>query len=68
VSWQCDDTFLAHECADCKEIMPTYELVCYCGGPVCMVDVQMCEKPLVQAYGRRELLYLLRERDRQNGN
>jgi len=55
-----ESTFWARECADCKEIMPLSEQVCYCGGPVCVISLPLDKKALSNCYPTRKTLYFLR--------
>lgn len=49
------------KCIACSEVMPTYETVCACGGPVMteLVDLETYEK--ARGYLRRMWLKKMRE-------
>jgi hypothetical protein len=40
--------------------MPTYERVCYCGGPVLVRDYPLDKKPKTLSYEHRRRVYFLR--------
>lgn len=45
-------------CADCKEIMPAHETVCYCGGPVKLIKTDDKEMiSLAKSYKNRRWLH-----------
>lgn len=51
------------KCLRCSEVMPTYEKVCYCEGPLTLelVDLETYEK--ARGYHRRAWLKLWREQE-----
>jgi len=55
-----EDTWSAHKCLSCKETMFVYEKVCYCGGPVELVELPLDKKIEAHYYPRRKLLYQIR--------
>jgi len=54
-----ESTFWARECANCKEIMPLSERVCYCGGPVCIISLPLDKRAVSTSYLGRKMLYFL---------
>ena len=51
-----DGEFRVKECGACEEIMPTYEKLCYCGGPVKLVRATVEKKKLAESYSHRKWL------------
>ena len=47
---------LARSCASCEEIMPVYEKICYCGGPVKLVKVDIDLVEHIKLYYHRKWL------------
>ena len=54
---------LFKRCIYCKEVMPLYEQMCYCGGPVMVVNMELDKKKVSHSYLRRKLLFGLRGGD-----
>lgn len=44
-------------CATCAEIMPRFEKVCYCGGPIKLVKVKKDKAQATDSYFHRKWLY-----------
>ena len=51
--------FSAKICAECSEVMPITETVCYCGGPIKMVRVEKEMKARADSYKERRWLYFV---------
>lgn len=49
----------ARQCANCNEIMPLSELVCYCGGPVCIIEISSEDTVKFKEYRKRKLIHSL---------
>lgn len=47
-------------CAECSEIMPLCEKICYCGGPVKIVYVTKLKAADAKDYYRRRGMYYIR--------
>jgi len=56
-----ENTYSVNNCLRCDEIMPLYEQVCYCGGPVTFLKINIDKKTHALYYQRRKLLYGLRK-------
>jgi len=61
VSGSSDDTFWARQCFNCKELLPIKETVCYCDGPVMVVELQDDKEEFVEAYYNRRMMWKLRK-------
>ena len=55
------NTFLAKQCASCEEIMPRWEKVCYCGGPVTLTRLPLDKKKFSNCYFNRRFMFKLRQ-------
>lgn len=55
-----ESTYSVKECLKCGELMPLYEKVCYCDGPVIVKSVGIDKKAEANYYSRRKFLHGLR--------
>ena len=53
--------FYVKKCGTCEELMPLYEKICYCGGPVKIVQAKSDQRAKVNSYSSRAWL---RSRDK----
>lgn len=51
------NTFLARQCGYCSEIMPRFEKVCYCGGPVRLIRLPLDKRALTRCYHERRFMF-----------
>lgn len=49
------------QCARCEEIMPITETVCYCSGPVKIVNAGKDKKHLIDTFWWRKTLWRLKK-------
>jgi hypothetical protein len=48
--------FNAKQCGACEELMPMYEKICYCGGPIKIVQANIDQREKVNSYRSRAWL------------
>jgi rRNA maturation endonuclease Nob1 len=52
--------YWAKMCAECGELMPRSEKICYCGGPITIINVTVDEAKFSTYYHDRRRLFRLK--------
>ena len=55
-----ENIFYAKSCLRCDESVPVSEKKCYCDGPLILKKFSIEKKDVVNNYGYRKMLYLIR--------